>query len=77
MSAAGTSTRGCRVVRMRSADILTVADIAAAVGVAPVTIRAYVSRGQMPAPSGRVGRTPYWTRKKIGPWIATRVAGTP
>ena len=47
----------------------TTADVAAAIGVEPVTVRVYNARGQMPGPSGHVGRTPYWTAARIEPWI--------
>lgn len=47
----------------------TTQDVAAAIRVAPVTVRVYNARGQMPPPSGHVGRTPYWTAARIEPWI--------
>lgn len=50
----------------------TVADVATRLGVKESTVRAYVSRGQMPAPSGRLGRTPYWTPKDLEPWLGGR-----
>ena len=46
-----------------------VADVARSLGVAASTVRAYNSRGQMPAPTGHVGRTPYWSPEDIEPWI--------
>lgn len=54
-------------------NVYTVADIAELLGIEPATIRSYASRGQMPAPSGKVGRTPYWDKDDIEPWIAERV----
>jgi DNA-binding transcriptional MerR regulator len=54
----------------------TTEDVARAVDVQPSTIRAYHSRGQMPAPSGRVGSTPYWEPKDIEPWIKDRTKVT-
>lgn len=48
---------------------LTTEAIAARLGVAPSTVRAYKARKQMPKPSGYVGRTPYWTPAKIDAWI--------
>jgi predicted site-specific integrase-resolvase len=48
----------------------TTADVAAALGIEAVTVRVYNARGQMPAPSGHVGRTPYWTAARIEPWIS-------
>lgn len=50
----------------------TMQDIAAELGLAPSTVWAYRTRGQMPAPTGMVGRTPYWDAADIEPWIATR-----
>jgi predicted DNA-binding transcriptional regulator AlpA len=50
--------------------MLTVADIAKRTGLAEVTIRAYAHRGQMPAPSGRLGRTPWWWESKLTTWLA-------
>lgn len=49
--------------------ILSTADVARRIGVAPSTIRAYVAREQMPKPSGRFGREPFWTVETIGPWV--------
>lgn len=51
---------------------LTTEDVAARLGVTPSTVRAYHSRGQMPPPSGRIGRTPYWTPRDIEPWLEGR-----
>lgn len=50
----------------------TTEDVAAALGIAPSTVRAYGTRGQMPAPTGRLGRTPYWNPEDIEPWIEAR-----
>ena len=52
----------------------TTADVAAALGIAESTVRAYNTRGQMPKPSGHIGRTPYWTDAAIGPWIERQKA---
>jgi excisionase family DNA binding protein len=52
--------------------LYTTADVASVLGVKESTVRAYAARGQIPAPSGRVGRTPYWAPDDIEPWIATR-----
>jgi predicted DNA-binding transcriptional regulator AlpA len=52
--------------------MLTTADIAERLGVAEVTVRAYHSRGQMPKPSGRLGRTPWWWESKLTKWLADR-----
>lgn len=47
----------------------TIPDLAAALGVKPNTVSSYNSRRQMPAPTGHVGRTPYWDAPDIEPWI--------
>lgn len=52
----------------------TTADVAAALGVAASTVRAYSAREQMPAPTGHLGRTPYWSPEAIQPWIAKQRA---
>jgi DNA-binding transcriptional MerR regulator len=54
---------------------LTTEDVAAVLGVAASTVRAYNSRGQMPEPSGHVGRTPYWTPEDVEPWIEGYLRG--
>ena len=53
---------------------LTTEDVAARLGVATSTVRAYRSRQQMPAPTGVIGRTPYWTDAAIAPWIERQKA---
>jgi hypothetical protein len=54
---------------MSAHDRLTVGDVAALLDIAPSTFRAYVSRGQAPAPDGRFdGRTPYWLASTIAGW---------
>jgi len=55
---------------------LTTADVAKALQISESTVRAYNARGQMPAPSGRLGRTPYWTPEDVEPWIRSRIAQT-
>lgn len=52
----------------------TLTDIAAELGVAHSTLSSYHARGQMPAPTGKLGRTPYWESKDIEPWMAARPA---
>lgn len=53
-------------------NVHTIATLADATGLAPVTIRAYLSRGQMPAPDGYLSRTPYWNHDTIQEWIDSR-----
>ena len=50
------------------------ADVARELGVSDSTVRAYRSRKQMPAPTGVIGRTPYWTDTAIAPWIERQKA---
>lgn len=48
----------------------SVADVAAYLGVKPRTVTAYLARQQMPAPDGRVGRSPWWWASTIKGWRA-------
>lgn len=48
--------------------LLTVTEVAAAVGVDPRTISAYKTREQMPAPDKQYGRTPLWRESTIRKW---------
>lgn len=50
-------------------DRYTIPDIATALDVRPNTVSSYRSRGQMPTPTGYVGRTPWWSPADIEPWI--------
>jgi predicted DNA-binding transcriptional regulator AlpA len=52
----------------------TLTDIAAELGLAHSTLSSYHARGQMPPPTGKLGRTPYWVGPDIEPWIASRPA---
>lgn len=58
-------------------DMLTIADVARATGVQPLTIRAYRSRDQMPAPAALLGEaprfTPLWPRPIIRHWAAQQL----
>lgn len=49
-------------------DPWTVGDVADYLDVRTSTVRAYVARGQMPAPDGRIGRTPWWRAATIRGW---------
>lgn len=51
----------------------TTANIAAALGVSESTIRAYNARGQMPPPTGRLARSPWWSSEDIEPWLSLRL----
>ena len=46
----------------------SVTDVAAHLGVKPKTVTAYLAREQMPAPDGRLGRTPWWWESTIRSW---------
>lgn len=50
----------------------SIADVATHIGVRPVTVRAYVARGQMPEPDGTVGGSPWWHPETITTWHAAR-----
>lgn len=46
----------------------TTADVAEYLGIGESTVRAYAARGRMPAPDGRLGRTPWWRPATIREW---------
>ena len=50
----------------------SVAEVAAHLDIKPRTVTAYTTRGQMPAPDGYVGRTPWWWETTITTWQAKR-----
>lgn len=57
---------------------LTVAQVAALVGVRPATWRAYVSRDQAPRPVEYLdARTPLWDRAVVEAWAAARRRSRP
>ncbi|GAB77535.1 hypothetical protein SAMN05421595_1373 [Austwickia chelonae] len=51
-----------------NAPMWTIPDVAAYAGITTGTIGAYLNRGQMPAPDGRIGRTPWWHPSTIRAW---------
>ena len=53
-------------------ELWTVAQCAAFAGVEPPTWRAYVKRGQAPAPARRFGRTPVWDAAAVREWQENR-----
>ena len=53
-------------------ELLTVADVAALLGVKPATVRQYAHRDDMPPPDEHIGRTPVWSRATIDGWLAGR-----
>lgn len=57
---------------MSTPSMLTIADVAMRLGVTTSTVRAYMTRDQMPQPTGRIGRTPWWAPEAIEPWLTER-----
>jgi predicted DNA-binding transcriptional regulator AlpA len=53
-------------------SFLTIADVAHLAGISHSTLRAYMTREQVPAPTGHIGRTPYWAPDTIQPWLDAR-----
>lgn len=53
-------------------DWWTTDDVAAFLGVAPSTVRAYSARQQMPAADRRIGRMQLWRPRTITKWNAER-----
>lgn len=51
-----------------STDYWTAQDCADHWGISPITWRSYVSRGQAPAPSTRISRTPLWDPATVRAW---------
>ena len=51
-------------------DKWVISDVAQHLGVGQSTVRAYATRGQMPPPDGRLGRTPWWRPETIKEWRA-------
>jgi hypothetical protein len=55
-------------------ELFTVERVAELAGISQATVRAYAARGQMPAPTGKVGRSPIWAPETIQPWLDARQA---
>lgn len=53
---------------MTAREQWTVAEVAAHLGISPSAVTSYTARGQMPAPDGRMGRTPWWWADTIRAW---------
>jgi len=52
---------------------LTVAGVAARLGIRPSTWRSYVAREQAPKPDGEYdGRTPWWLASTVDAWQSAR-----
>lgn len=52
---------------------LTTKQAAEKAGVAVSTFRAYVTRGQAPAPDGQFGNQNYWLPETVDTWLASRI----
>lgn len=59
------------------AELVGVDKIADEFGVQPSTWRAYVARGQAPAPAKRIGRTPLWSWQEVWTWHTNRTGRWP
>nr|DAQ80091.1 MAG TPA: Pyocin activator protein PrtN [Caudoviricetes sp.] len=55
-----------------SDEQLAVPEVAARLGLAVATVRAYRLEGRLPEPDGMVGRTPWWRPETIDAWQAAR-----
>lgn len=55
-------------------DLLTTTDVARLAGILPATVRTHRRRDGIPAPSGYVGRTPFWHRAVVDEWLRSRRA---
>ena len=53
----------------------TMPDIARELGVPTATVRSWLHRGQMPEPTGRVQRSPWWSADDIEAWMEQRKVG--
>lgn len=52
-----------------------ISDISSHLGVAAVTVRAYLSRGQMPQPDGHIAGSPWWNADRIRGWERPHARG--
>lgn len=57
---------------MRGEAVWTIPRIAAHFGVKDGTVRQWLHRGQLPAPDGRVVRSPWWREETLTPWLEDR-----
>ena len=53
-------------------DWWTTSDVAAYLGIATSTVRAYLARDQMPAPDRRLGQMQLWRPRTIQQWHGHR-----
>ncbi len=47
-------------------------DVADALGIKRASVHRYVTRGDLPEPDDRVGRSPVWKRETFEAWVAAR-----
>jgi hypothetical protein len=59
-------------VYMAATDRLDTSAVAELAGVKPASIHRQRLRGTVPEPDGYLGRTPWWYRRTIERWLATR-----
>lgn len=60
------------VTKIKPDDQLVIEDFAEALAVKLPTLRAYMARGQVPPPDGRLGDTPWWYRRTVDAHVATK-----
>lgn len=53
---------------MAEKKLLTLTEVADALGLSPSTLTAYRCRGRMPQPDAQYGRTPLWKPTTIRAW---------
>jgi len=57
---------------VQGGEVLTVAEVALAAGLAESTVRVHRKRGTMPPADGVIGGVPYWQATTVSAWLATR-----
>lgn len=67
----GESIVSCQNCTM-TVEYMGPAEVAAYVGLAPMTIRNYAANGRMPDPDVRVGPVGGWSKATIDAWVAGR-----
>lgn len=67
---------GMQAPELHPAHLLGVDEVAAVAGIAPVTVRAYLHRRQMPPPVARIAGSPVWSRPVVERWASTRSASS-
>lgn len=72
---AGITIRSRSLEPRVTCDQWGITDIASHLSVAPVTVRAYLSRGQMPDPDGHIAGSPWWDADRIRDWDRPNARG--